>query len=355
VTGITYKLSLRRSYALLAGLLIAFDGLLLVESRYALLNVYLLIFGLLGQFFFLTALDKPSRQRKFWLMLSGIGFGASMSVKWYGLGFLLGIWLFWLFSRLLKVIFAFHLLTGNSLSNLLKKFSQIKFSQMILGLGIIPAVVYCLLWIPHLQIDPTLKFWELHQQILAYHLNLGSGIKEHPYCSQWYTWPWLIRPIGYLFKQTKTTTGEIRFYDIHGMGNPFLWWLSSIAILMLLLVLIIKIRSSLIHPIIKNEKNNEFGIILYLLLNYAANFLPWMKVSRCSFLYYYMGASIFAFMALAWIVERSLRSHNRWYRALGTTIIFLVLFSFVFWLPIYLGLPLSPEAFYRRMWLPSWI
>lgn len=52
VSGITYKLSHRWSYSFITSLFVATDGLLLVESRYALINIYLVIFGLLGQFFF---------------------------------------------------------------------------------------------------------------------------------------------------------------------------------------------------------------------------------------------------------------------------------------------------------------
>ena len=57
VAGIAYQLSHRRSYAFIAALFAAADGLFLVESRYALNNVYLVIFGLLGQWFLLLALE----------------------------------------------------------------------------------------------------------------------------------------------------------------------------------------------------------------------------------------------------------------------------------------------------------
>jgi dolichyl-phosphate-mannose--protein O-mannosyl transferase len=40
---------------------------------------------------------------------------------------------------------------------------------------------------------------------------------------------------------------------------------------------------------------------------------------------------------------------------MGVTALFLILLGFVFWMPIFLGLPLSPEAWQSRMWLPSWI
>ncbi len=71
VAGIAYQLSHRRSYALIAGLFAAVDGLLLVESRYALINIYLLFFGLLGQWFLLLALNTRGEQR--WLRLTLAG------------------------------------------------------------------------------------------------------------------------------------------------------------------------------------------------------------------------------------------------------------------------------------------
>lgn len=48
VGAIAYWLSQNRAYTLMAALLTAADGLLLVESRYALSNIYLVFFGLLG-------------------------------------------------------------------------------------------------------------------------------------------------------------------------------------------------------------------------------------------------------------------------------------------------------------------
>jgi dolichyl-phosphate-mannose--protein O-mannosyl transferase len=40
---------------------------------------------------------------------------------------------------------------------------------------------------------------------------------------------------------------------------------------------------------------------------------------------------------------------------MGVTIIFLVLGAFIFWMPIYLGLPLSQWEWKIRMWLASWV
>jgi dolichyl-phosphate-mannose--protein O-mannosyl transferase len=42
-------------------------------------------------------------------------------------------------------------------------------------------------------------------------------------------------------------------------------------------------------------------------------------------------------------------------RYLGFSILGLIALSFFYWLPIFLGLPLTSQAFYWRMLLPSWI
>ncbi len=188
MAGIAYQLSHRRSYALIASLFTAADGLLLVESRYALINIYLVIFGLLGQWFFLLALDNQPGRRGFWLALSGICFGASISVKWNGLGFLLSTYLVWICAWVIRgsregKSFASSLHDQASTRTPLQNLTQLGFLHLLFDLGAIPALVYCLTWIPHLQLNPTSGFWQLHQQILGYHQHVGSGPQEHPYCS----------------------------------------------------------------------------------------------------------------------------------------------------------------------------
>ena len=409
VSGIAYQLSHRRSYALLAGGLAAIDGFLLVDSRYALNNIYIVTFGLLGQWLLLLALASRVKRRRLYLALSGIFFGACLSIKWNGLGFLLGAYCMWGGIWLLQKIQSLDLLNipisiKNSIQNIgveksdkefsspLKNLSQLSWIDLLCDLGLIPAIIYFVSWAPHLHLFPNPGFWAIHQQSFAFHDQLGSSQDIHPYCSRWYTWPLMLRPVAYFFDQvTKEETNQTIYYAVQGTGNPVLWWFSSAAILIVCLLLIKQIFSwsnatdsaskspnsaiaFLALATVKRIRNwlknvwpnrstqmafsspvHQFWIPFYLVSNYSANFLPWAKVSRCTFLYHYMSASIFAFLGLAWLVDRWLSSHELWQRLMGVTILFLVLAAFVFWLPIYLGLPLSPEAFQVRMWLKSWI
>lgn len=373
VAGIAYQLSHRRSYALIAGLFAAVDGLLLVESRYALINIYLLFFGLLGQWFLLLALNTRGEQRWLQLTLAGVSLGGAIAVKWNSLGFLLGIYLTWICAWVIQRFVPPS--PDQTTSTPLEKLRQINVFHL-LYLPAVAILVYCLEWPLHLQQNPTTGFWELQKQMLSYHGRIGSGPNVHPYCSAWYTWPWMIRPVVYFYQTALNTSEPVPavgprlpqsaakvIYDVHAMGNPVLWWLSTAAILMLVWVLARRIEAWLrVAPSAAANlgqaysiRGAEFWLPLYLVMNYAANFLPWAGVSRCTFLYHYLPASMYSLLAIAWLVDRWLHSFQPILRGIGITAIFLILLAFVFWLPIYLGLPLSLEGFQRRMWFSSWI
>ena len=435
VAAIAYQISYRRSFALLAGLFTACDGIFLVESRYALINQYIIIFGLLGQWFLLLALAKQRQQRNFWLILSGIAFGASAATKWNGLWFLLGVYLIWILAWGIRWLQSFSLIGEKtqpqlqqefishpsfssdskkgrkktfSLSSLtlfsssfskkrtykifayrgsfgtsskngqinqisLQNLTQLNLVHIIIYLGIIPFITYSLIWIPHLLLDRRYGFIEIHRQILLFHGRLGGNSpKVHPYCAAWYKWPLMTRPMAYFYQTAQSThealpvmgpplpsgTGKI-IYDVHAMGNPFLWWFGAAALLFLVGMLMWQF----VIPWVRQKRFSPPTIIrvdtwiaLFLVINYAANLLPWVKVNRCVFIYHYMTAVVFAFLAIAWLVDQCLRSYRIGLRALGVSITFMIVIAFVFWMPIYLGLPLSPFE-YRpmRMWFNSWI
>ena len=145
---LAYLLGRRWPFALLAGALTALDGLLLVESRYALINTYLLTFGLLGQIFFLLAIAS-SRRRPLWLVLSGVGFGASWAVKWNGLGFLMAAYGFYGLALIWRWLVPARPLVGSSADDvpsryqaaepLLRGAARVPIPLFALALGAIPA------------------------------------------------------------------------------------------------------------------------------------------------------------------------------------------------------------------------
>ncbi|MBE9117519.1 phospholipid carrier-dependent glycosyltransferase [Lusitaniella coriacea LEGE 07157] len=359
VGAIAYHLTNRRSFGAIAALFAALDGLFLVESRFALNNIYLILFGLLGQLYVLIALRQQQNRRKN-LILSGLFFGASAAIKWNGLGFLLGIYLVWCVAWFVPR----HNSPVRSPSTPLQNLTQLNLFHIMGYLGIIPALTYGVSWIPHLIMNPKPGFWEMQQRIFSFHQTVGSGTNVHPYCSPWYSWLLMIRPVAYFYQTARNLQEPVPslpplpreavkiVYDVHAMGNPFLWWFSTAAILLFFLLLVQRLWGKQLW---RENFTASSWLGLYLLLNYCANLLPWLKVTRCTFLYHYMAASVFSGYAIAWFVDSWLNSPQARDRQIGLAILLCISAAFFFWLPLYIGLPLTPDSYKLRMWFRSWI
>jgi dolichyl-phosphate-mannose-protein mannosyltransferase len=353
VAALAYQLSQRMSYAFLAALFISLDGLFLVDSRYALNNIFLIFFGLLGQLLVLIASGNSEGRYRLIMLAAGISFGASIACKWNGLSFLFGIYILIIVARIWILIKSDYQYSEIA-NSLLDRLASISLIEIIISLAIIPITIYSLLWIPHLIQNPQPNFIDVQWSILNYHEQVSNGTGTHPYCANWYTWPLLMRPLAYYFTEYKPNY----YYDVHAMGNPLLWWLALAAIFGCIWLVIknswliidrLKIERTILVPI--GALNlNYITLPLFIVINYAINLLPWIKVTRCLFIYHYMGAILFAIMGLAWLVDLCLRSSFRLWQVAGLTTIFSVAATFVFWLPIYLGLSIEKSALSLRLW-----
>jgi len=385
IGAIAYQLTQRYSYSVIAALFALTDGLFLVESRHALINIYMVFFGLLGQLCLLLIIRKKHQQSWLLPVFAGINFGAAAAVKWNGLGFLLGAYVLWLSDGLCLIFQQYR--KWHQLPKLPKLYQIIRCQlflsprSFILFLVVLPTLVYSLSWIPHLQLNPDYGFWQLHQQIFTYHHNLGNGETVHRYCSPWWTWPWTIRPVVYFYQTEELADKSTVIYTVYGMANPILSWLAIAAIGWLTYRLwqsiwiplrraIVKIKTLkrllptrrtlkrllLTRSIIDiADRSPGWGVEYYLIVNYLCNWLPWVLVSRCTFLYHYMSAAVFGQLAIAFLVDSWLQTKRRYYILSAIGLIAIVLIAFIFWLPLYLGLPLSPAAWKLRIWFSSWV
>lgn len=340
VGAIAYQISKKQRYGILVASLACLDGLFLVESRYALSNVYLVLWGLLTQLFLLSAVSYPHHQRRY-LILSGCCAGATVAVKWNGLGFLLGIYLLYFFAWGCR-----YILNLPNLPRFWHNLSQIKIKSIVFYLALVPCLIYYLLWIPHLLSNPQHNFWSVHQYIIRFHQSLNYQMEIHPYCSPWYSWILMWRPIAYFYQNIGT-----KVYAVYGMGNPILWWLSTTAILVVFWDLMGKLNSLKR----RNSLPPYFLVNAYIIFNFGSNLFPWAMVKRCLFIYHYMSAYVFAWLALGWMLENFWKIPSLETRMIAIGIIMIIGLAFLYWLPIYLGLPLSETAFKQRIILPSWL
>lgn len=354
-----------KSFALIVCFFVAIDGSLLVDSRFALANVYIVFFGLCAVLCAVKSISVDFNSR-FWLLACGVFLGLAASVKWNGLGYWLLICSSLLALFCMQTFDVYKLRFTQTQADRLRKQKPTNYAQQKISLINIPKweyliyllatplLVYVVIYIPDIQFNTEYGFIEKHQQQIGYHQMMVEE-NEHPYCSKWYSWPLMIRPIGYFFNSTDAVDALgnqiMLFQDVHLFPNPFLYWFSALAIL-LMSVEWLKILWKWINQGIVSQK---FYLFSFILLGYFANLLPWALVSRCVFLYQYQPSSVFSFLALAWYLINFLKSDTLKYKALSWGILTIIIFSFLYWLPIQLGINLDSDAFSRRMWFQSWI
>jgi dolichyl-phosphate-mannose--protein O-mannosyl transferase len=238
-------------------------------------------------------------------------------------------------------------------SGILATITKIHWWQYLLCFVIVPIAFYLLQWIPLLMLNsggiPQENglnaihwFWQslirVHQHIIWWHsssnvISTDTAHPPHPYCSSAISWAVSARPVGYYFQSR-----DGLFSVIQAIGNPILWWLSTLsAVIITLASLFTRFRN------ITSPQSS------YLLIGYLANYAPWLLVKRCLFIYHYMSAAVFSFMALAWLVSQMLNRQGL-IRYLGYAIIAIILLTQIFFIPIWIGSPISPSQFYERIW-----
>ena len=338
-----YRLALellnKKVFALLVALFFAIDGSLLVDSRFGLINIYLTLFGFMAILFFIRAIKSESYGQ---LLIAGLMLGAVISIKWNGLGFWLALLLF---TFLLFVLNKVRLYSDENYKNHgLKQISSV---------FVMPFFIYLIIWIPELaHNESTLS--DNHSQMISYHFD-NSDQKIHPYSSPWYTWPLMIRPIGYFFDSasivnTEGASLEI-FKAIHLFPNPALNLLSFISIILLTF----KWVEMLTKSIGTRKVSDETYTISLILIGFYSNYLPWALASRSTFIYHYQPAACFAFMALAFLLFQLTTKNKIENMSLYYASLLLILVAAIYWLPLQLGLEISSVSFYSRMWFDTWI
>lgn len=326
-----YALWPNRLASLVMAFLVCFEGLLIVESRYGLNNIYIATFGMSALYFLGKVTTAESHKKLYFLAACSAMLGLTYSIKWNGLGFSAVVWgacvlsyILYLRSKYLGLD-----LTAKPLA-VFKAIVKIN-PFLLIPILLVPGfVLYCLLWIPHISMIPDYGFAEVHHQIFAYHGRVEAD--AHPYCSSWYGWPVMARPMSYLFEK-EVVDGVKMFTDVHLMGNPAIIWLGAASVLLMLPVWDYHLQRALRKGVI----HSELMFMSICIGGYAANFLPWAFVSRCLFYYHYIPASLFSLLALAWVITHLLSGRplldlcKGWIsRGLGIFIVSLILAAFIY-------------------------
>jgi len=313
--------------AIASAVLAFLNQMLFVQSRIAMLDIFALGFGLLAIAAFMHGYRK--QRPHLWFALAGLGFGLSSACKWSGL-FALAICIVMVAVIRLMQGWGTQFADGKAddwyRPGLWPDFRYYHFAACFV---VIPAIVYLVTFIP-------LYGWSVADILAAqrriFSDNTTTAIAGHTYMSAWPSWPFLVRPVWYLFDKI----GEDRIAAVVLLGNPLVLWPALPALAFCL------------RDWIVTRRYDAFLILAF----YFGPYLAWALLPRTlGFLYYYMPPATFASLALVYVLSR--RDMPRW---LLWGFVALAFAGFAAMLPIsaaFMGT--SMETFNRLMIFQNWI
>ncbi|MEY2798747.1 MAG: hypothetical protein RIS22_1013 [Actinomycetota bacterium] len=325
-------------YGLIAALLALFDGLNLVMSRTALLDITLTTFLLIATWFLID--------RRF--LFAGIFFGLALGTKWNAIFYIIIFALFFIVKELKE-----------RSSQDTRKFPKEMLSLILLRkvqLFLVPLFVYFVSWFGWFRssrgwsrtwaedngatfLAPLRSFIHYQFEILNFHQGLDS---RHNYKSPAWQWLLQIRPTSFYYESPKCGSSECS-QEVLAIGTPLLWWSGSIALLFLIGLWFRKRNHSLI------------------LLGVAAGLLPWFAFpERTTFSFYsivFQPWIVLAIVAAIKEINERLPAHisRKSKKAVLAAFILVIGGNFIYHSPIFLAITVTYDYWRGLMWFDSWI
>ena len=313
----------------LGAALMALDGLLLVHSRTALLDLFLTFFVLIGVLLW-------HRDRHWW---AGLAFGLALGCKWSAIYFIVVIALIAVYRILVNMD------VRDSLKLIAKKFAQY---------GLLPVVVYLLTWTGWFLSDrgwarqsssnPLIAWLNYHSEMLNFHTGLTES---HPYQAN--PWSWLVmgRPTSFFYDTPKDCGAKDCAREVLALGTPILWWIGTIAIAVVI--------GYWIKSLVNRSVDSAANIVT---LGIIAGYLPWFAMQeRTMFSFYAIIIEPFMILAVVYCAKLILDSGIK--PSVSQSIIAglfaLVVLCFLYFLPLYTGQTITYDDWKMRMWFNSWI
>lgn len=317
-----------------AGLLV-FDCMHYNLSRIATIDIFAAFFILLMYFFMYDYFLKDSKYRQsvnchtdkfppkevsLPLALSGISMALGIATKWTGVYAGLG----------LGILFIWYTLSHFPKGQVIRLFGF-----CCLFFIAIPLIVYTLCFIPVVGyteyaglIDKVVKGT---QYMFDYHSNL---VAEHYYSSPFYEWPVIWMPL----LDANDAVNATQVSAISCMGNPAIWWIGIPCELYVLF-----------RWIFKRDKKAGF-----LCISYLAQYVPWMSISRITFIYHYFPAILFVMLMMGYTMLH-IKEHFSWGKKAITIYMAIAVCCFFVFFPVISGLPVNREYGLHLRWLKDWI
>ncbi len=249
----------------------------------------LLMFFFMFRYVIMVRDDVEFRKTLIPLGLAGITMGLGVATKWNAVYAGIGLAILFFGIHIVKLM-SLKKNPGSSGRKAATPFEKyLKNMPMLLlfcvaFFVVIPSIIYCVSYVPHLaptgySLDAV---WRAQTHMYNFHSNLNS---THNYSSEWWSWPLIKTPLWFHVNIHHNPGMAENIYDF---GNPIVWWSGICAVLTIPLAMIV------------NRKARESTAAWCILVAFASQYVPWIFVSRLSFIYYYFPSAIMSILAIGW-------------------------------------------------------
>lgn len=369
---IAKRLTRSTTFAVVAGLLMAVDGLAISMSRVALLDTPLTFFVLLGFLFVLLDRERtmtriagtvaarhegdvppswgPVLWNRPWIVAAGAALGAASAVKWSGA---------WVLAGLGVYLVVTDALARRRAGVLLWPTDAVRQGLATFLLFVPVAVlVYVASWTGWLVTDNGYdrqsggsaleSLWRYH---LAMYQSTSGIVAHHAYESPAWQWPLLLRPTGIYYRQDAFGVDGCQAANgcsevISSMPNPLVWYAGVIAVLYLAYRFVV-------------ARDWRHALVL---TGVAVTYVPWLFLPERTVFHFYTVAILpFVLLALTFalrdIAGGQSTDANRRLTGQRLVLVFLgvALALSAFWYPIISAMTVPYDFWHLHMWMPSWV
>lgn len=379
------------AFGVIAGGLFAIDGVAIVHSRTALLDVFVM-FWVVVAFACLVADRNWSRRRlaaraaplidsgvglgrfgprlgfRWWRFAAAIALGLACGTKWSGLYF---------FAVFAVVSVLWDATARRAVGIRLWPLAALVRDALPAAAVMVPTVLLTYLaswsawfanpnsydrdwweknphvypsWLPDVLVswgDALRSLWAYHEAMWKFHTTLTN---PHTYMANPWGWLLQLRPTSFYWNKTTDGTGGCGAQEctqaITSVGNPLIWWLATVALVFALYMLL-------------RYRDWRAGAVLAGLL---AGWVPWLFITdRTIFTFYTIAFAPWMYLALTYALvvgweqlahDPVQRRRARW--AIGALLGLIVVISGFFY-PIWVGMEVPYSFWHMHMWLRSWI
>jgi dolichyl-phosphate-mannose--protein O-mannosyl transferase len=317
------------------------DGVLYVQSRAAMLDIFLMAFGAMALAFVTFSLkERHSPRRAIVLAISsGVCLGLASACKLSGVFLWAGIVAIYALIGLMRLWRARFEEPGEHDFYASAEWPAMTFGWAVIAFAVAPLVAYFLAYLPQMiRAGTVVEFFTAQWRMID--IMTGSSA-THPYSSLWYLWPAMTRPVWCLFQviggSAATWSAQHPAQTIVGLANPFLFYPGEAALLYCGWLWI--------------GRRDVDGMIVA--VAFFSQYLPWaVNPKGLEFFYYYFPSILCLGPALALAFFRGGPS-PRYGPAVGFLVV--VALAFAFFLPaLSAQFPLDPDEFAARIWFDGW-